>query len=63
MATYEDSFLALMAERRIEEKLSQDLFAVPTVFLCSERTAEKCHRRLVLEYLQGKWGGFEVVHL
>ena len=31
--------------------------------LCSEDTAERCHRRLVAEYLDRHWGGVEVVHL
>jgi uncharacterized protein (DUF488 family) len=60
---YERLFLQLMAERRIEEVLSPELFSVPTVLLCSEPTAQHCHRRLVLEYLQDKWGELEVVHL
>jgi uncharacterized protein (DUF488 family) len=60
---YEQRFLALMRERRIEERINPDLFAIPTVLLCSEVTAEHCHRRLVLEYLQEKWGKLEIVHL
>ncbi|AEG16703.1 hypothetical protein Desku_3213 [Desulfofundulus kuznetsovii DSM 6115] len=60
---YERKFLALMADRKIEEKISKDLFNVPTVLLCSENSAKRCHRRLVLEYLQKKWGGLEIVHL
>ncbi|MCL4534093.1 MAG: DUF488 domain-containing protein, partial [Bacteroidetes bacterium] len=39
------------------------LFAVPTVLLCSEPTAAHCHRRLVLDYLQGKWGNLQAIHL
>ncbi len=60
---YEQRFLALMAERRIEETLDRDLFAVPTALLCSEATAEHCHRRLVLEYLKARWGDLKVVDL
>ena len=60
---YERSFLALMAERRVEEKVEKTLFEGRTVLLCSEPTAEQCHRRLVAEYLRGKWGDVEVVHL
>jgi uncharacterized protein (DUF488 family) len=60
---YEQQFLALMRERRVEEQLDPKLFAIPTVLLCSEVTAEHCHRRLVLEYLQEKWGNLEIVHL
>lgn len=60
---YERDFLALMADRKVEEKLSLELFAVPTVLLCSEPTPTHCHRRLVLDYLQGKWGNLNPVHL
>ncbi|HEX9056241.1 MAG TPA: DUF488 domain-containing protein [Ktedonobacterales bacterium] len=60
---YEQRFLALMSERRIEGRISPTLFDTPTVLLCSEATAERCHRRLVLEYLQSKWGGLSIIHL
>jgi uncharacterized protein (DUF488 family) len=60
---YETKFLALMAERRIEEKIDRSLFSIPTVLLCSEPTAEHCHRRLVLQYLGEKWGDLEITHL
>ncbi len=62
-AEYEEKFMNLMRERRIEERLDRNLFEVPTVLLCSEATAEHCHRRLVLEYLNATWGGLESVHL
>jgi len=60
---YERCFLRLMEERKIEDKIDRRLFDLVTVLLCSERTAEQCHRRLVLEYLGKKWGGIKVVHL
>jgi uncharacterized protein (DUF488 family) len=60
---YEKAFLNLLQERRVEETLDQDLFDIPTVLLCSEARAEYCHRRLVLEYLDGEWGGIQSVHL
>ena len=64
---YEQVFLALMAERKVEEKRPPDFFLErPTVLLCTETTAERCHRRLVLEYLYNtcyKWDGLEIVHL
>jgi uncharacterized protein (DUF488 family) len=60
---YERRFLQLMGERKIEKKIDRKLFEVPTVLLCSEPTAEHCHRRLVFEYLQEKWGGLTVDHL
>jgi uncharacterized protein YeaO (DUF488 family) len=60
---YEKKFLDLMAERKIEERIDKRLFAVPAVLLCSEPTAENCHRRLVVEYLQSKWGDLNCTHL
>lgn len=60
---YERHFLDLMEERQIASQISPELFAVPTVLLCSEPTADKCHRRLVVEYLADHWGGLEAVHI
>jgi hypothetical protein len=31
--------------------------------LCSEDSAEHCHRRLAAEYLASAWGDLEIVHL
>jgi len=60
---YEKQFLQLMGERKIEEQIDRDTFSVPTTLLCSETTAQHCHRRLVLEYLKGKWGDLKISHL
>lgn len=60
---YEERFLALMREREIESRLDQSSFARRTVLLCSESTPERCHRRLVVEYLKEQWGNIEIVHL
>jgi len=62
-AWYEDAFLDLMAERRIEEKLDHSAFEQRTALLCSEATADKCHRRLVCEYLARHWSDVRAVHL
>jgi uncharacterized protein (DUF488 family) len=62
-AAYEREFLAILCDRRIEEKLDRAQFSQPTVLLCSELTAEHCHRRLVLEYLAEKWGDVTIHHL
>lgn len=35
----------------------------PSVLLCSEPSAERCHRRVACEYLQSAWGDLEIVHL
>jgi len=60
---YEKAFLVLMATRQVENKIPRSIFDLPTVLLCSEPTPQKCHRRLVLEYLKSKWGDIEIVHL
>lgn len=60
---YEQEFLALLAERRVEEQLDRRSFDIPTVLLCYEAEADFCHRRLVLKYLQQKWGGLKITHL
>ena len=49
---YERAFFELMVTRRIDQRFGPDSFDAPTVLLCSEPTAAKCHRRLALEYLQ-----------
>ena len=61
-ATYERKFLDLMAERRVEETVSKEIID-GSCLLCSESTPEHCHRRLVVEYLKGKWGNIEIKHL
>jgi uncharacterized protein (DUF488 family) len=60
---YEREFLTLMRKREIEKKIDRAQFAQPTVLLCSEPTAEHCHRRLVLAYLAERWGGVTIHHL
>lgn len=60
---YVERFRALLAERRVDAKLDRELFVVPSVLLCSEPTADKCHRRLVAEYLKEKWGDVDIIHL
>lgn len=52
--SYEKEFLSLLESRNVENKIKPDLLKGPTVLLCSEKTAEKCHRRLTAEYLQKK---------
>lgn len=60
---YARQFLALIAAREVERHVQRALFAVPTVLLCSEATPERCHRRLVAEYLRDRWGAVEIIHL
>lgn len=60
---YETRYLDLLAERDAEHAVDRRLFDDRGVLLCSEPTAEHCHRRLAAEYLAAKWGGAEIVHL
>lgn len=62
--SYEREFLALLEKRNVETKIKPELLKGPTVLLCSEKTAEKCHRRLTAEYLQKKiLPGYTIEHL
>ena len=60
---YERRFLALLNERAVEDLVDRHWFDVPAVLLCSEPTAEHCHRRLVAEYLATKWDDVRIIHL
>ncbi len=60
---YEERFMSLMAERAIETRLDP-AFLQGACLLCSEDKPHHCHRRLVCEYLNDKWGGaLQVKHL
>ena len=53
---YEERFLGLMSERLIENHFKPEMLD-GACLLCSEATPHHCHRRLVCEYLNEKWGG------
>lgn len=57
---YEALYLATLRERRVE---TMERFDRRSVLLCSEATAERCHRRIAAEYLRDAWGDVEIVHL
>ena len=59
---YEAKFLALMADRKVENNIPREVMDGGCL-LCSEVTAEHCHRRLVAEYLKEKWGELEIEHI
>jgi len=60
---YEGKFIESLNNSHVENIINKSLFIKPTVLLCSEHTADKCHRRLVSEYLSMKWGGLNIIHL
>jgi uncharacterized protein (DUF488 family) len=59
---YKEKFLGLIAERKVEDTVAREVIEGGCL-LCSEATPEDCHRRLVAEYLQSKWGGVEIEHI
>ncbi len=59
---YEARFLDLMRQRRIEVTIPSDTIA-DGCLLCSEDRPERCHRRLVAEYLKQHWADVDIVHL
>jgi uncharacterized protein (DUF488 family) len=60
--SYEKKFLQLMRDRKIEQQISPDLLDGGCL-LCSEAKPHHCHRRLVAEYLNEKWGNVKIWHL
>lgn len=61
-AQYEQRYLSLMRERRIQDVVSRELLT-DSCLLCSEDAPHRCHRRLVAEYLRQEWGEFDLRHL
>ncbi len=52
---FERGFVRLLDERRAAQVVSRALFDRPVALLCSEDTPDRCHRRLVAEYLAAHW--------
>lgn len=52
---YEDKFIDLMEKRSIEKTVKPEMID-GCCLLCSEHRPHHCHRRLVAEYLNKKWG-------
>ena len=59
---FERQFLNLLTNRRVEELISRDILDGGCL-LCSEYKPDHCHRRLVAEYLNDKWGNIEIMHI
>ncbi|MFB9947726.1 DUF488 family protein [Rhizobium puerariae] len=60
---FQNDFMGLMAERKVESHFRAEEFD-DSCLLCSEDKPHRCHRRLVCDYLNGKWGGkLSVRHL
>jgi uncharacterized protein (DUF488 family) len=59
---YQETFLDLMRQRAVETTVPRQLI-MNCCLLCSEDKPDRCHRRLVVEYLKEHWGDIEVRHL
>ncbi len=59
---YESQFKRLLQLRRPHERLTPAELD-HACLLCSEPTAERCHRRLVAEYLREQWKEIDIRHL
>jgi len=60
--TYETEYLNLLDRRNIAQKIAVESLHRHCL-LCSEHTPEKCHRRLLAEYLQAARKDVEIIHL
>ncbi len=59
---YADRFNEVLRQRKIENILSRGELD-RSCLLCSEDSAQNCHRRLVAEYLNETLGDIKIVHL
>ncbi len=61
---YARAYSALLEQRGVAQKINPDEFD-RGCFLCAEASPDRCHRRLLAEYLQKEWSRqkVEVTHL
>jgi len=59
---YEQRFKNLLVERDIKNNINPAEFDNACI-LCSEENPDKCHRRLLAEYLRDIWGNVVITHL
>ncbi|MBD3242284.1 MAG: DUF488 family protein [Chitinivibrionales bacterium] len=60
--TFEPAFVELISSRHIEATLDRETLDRGCL-LCSEPDPQRCHRRLVAEYLRGALGEIRICHL
>lgn len=60
---YVKEYIELLDNRKVLDKLDKSYFNRKSCFLCSEASADHCHRRLLVEYLKEHWDYVEIVHL
>lgn len=59
---FEIEYLNLLDLRKIAQKIELEKLH-KNCLLCSEHTPEKCHRRLLAEYINQVKGNVEIIHL
>ncbi|KZL25785.1 DUF488 family protein [Pseudovibrio sp. Ad37] len=60
---FKDRFMDLLSQRKVESKFKADMLE-GACLLCSEHLPHQCHRSLVANYLNSRWGGaLKVTHL
>ena len=61
---YESRYIELLARRSVFQSIKPSLLDDGIILLCSERTPEKCHRRLAAEYLKAnRFPEAKILHL
>jgi uncharacterized protein (DUF488 family) len=59
---YETEYLNLLDTRKVGNKIHVEELH-QNCLLCSEHTPEKCHRRLLAEYIKAHFNNVEIIHL
>ncbi|TXE83245.1 DUF488 domain-containing protein [Campylobacter peloridis] len=59
---YEKKYIQILQDRKILKNLDIKIFD-NCVLLCSEPTSDKCHRRVLAEYLQNNFKNIKIEHL
>lgn len=59
---YENAYLNLLKHREVLKDINFSLF-IDACLLCSEASANKCHRRLLAEYLSENNEEIKVIHI
>lgn len=59
---YEEKYISLITSRGVLNNISSDDFD-RVVLLCSEDSAEECHRRILAEMIVEKYPSLEISHL
>ncbi len=61
---YEKRYTALLEDRKIPESLDKGKYVSHrSCLLCSEPTAEFCHRRLAAEFIKKFWNNLQIKHI